>query len=221
MYHCSIRFYRKRQTMIESALLLLQNYVRKFKPYSYLEIGSYLGGTLQTHYADPLCIQIYSVDKRQTIVPDARRGTWTYRGSTQQMLDNLRKNYPDIRRPLKTFDCDASEINISEIIQPPNLMFIDGEHTDQAAFNDFQFCLKVKQPNSIIAFHDTYLVMGAIRQARGCGQKFKSFILTKPDQPVGYDVYVFLFGCLITDELDKFARFDEEEYFKAAKQTID
>lgn len=43
------------------SLLAVQRAVRKLKSYSYLEIGSYQGGTLQPHLGDPRCKRIYSI----------------------------------------------------------------------------------------------------------------------------------------------------------------
>jgi hypothetical protein len=40
--------------------------------FSYLEIGSYLGASLQVHLADPSCTAIMSIDPRPEAVPDDR-----------------------------------------------------------------------------------------------------------------------------------------------------
>ncbi len=45
--------------------LTVQRAVRRAKPdYTYLEIGSFVGGSLQQYYMDPKCRLVYSIDKR-------------------------------------------------------------------------------------------------------------------------------------------------------------
>src|SRR5580700_9906268 len=55
----------------------------------YLEIGSYLGGTLQVVIADPRCTRVISIDSRPQWSPDDRPGAtrWEYTdNSTERML---------------------------------------------------------------------------------------------------------------------------------------
>ena len=64
------------------SLLALQAGVRsRRKTYTYLEIGSFLGGSLQPHLLDRSCERIYSIDKRCVVAPDDRdqTSTITYR----------------------------------------------------------------------------------------------------------------------------------------------
>src|SRR4249920_1321666 len=63
--------------------------------YHYLEIGSYLGGSLQPHVVDPLCASIVSIDKRPAVHADEDGLPNTYaQNSTSRMLDNLRAISP-------------------------------------------------------------------------------------------------------------------------------
>ena len=58
--------------------------------YKYLEIGSYLGGSLQPHLLDEKCAKIYSIDKRPETQPDERGVDYTYlNNSTERMLELL------------------------------------------------------------------------------------------------------------------------------------
>ena len=132
--------------------------------YSYLEIGSHLGGSIQQHLVDPACRRIFSIDKRPLTQPDDRGKTARYDGnSTERMLDNLRAIDAGALHKLVTFDADASAIDPSAIDDPPAFCFIDGEHTRAAVVADFAFCLRVAAPGAVIAFHDAYTFYPALR----------------------------------------------------------
>ena len=70
-------------------------------------------------------------------------------------------------------------------------MFIDGEHTDSAAYNDFLFCCKVKAVDSLIMLHDSHYIYNAIPWMKKILIKhaidFKSLKL-------GGSIYCFFFG---------------------------
>src|SRR5262249_2545195 len=78
------------------AWLAVQRSVRRSSGYTYLEIGSYQGGSIQQHLVDPLCRRIISIDKRPLIpIPDDRGQYVEYKVvSTAQMMDDLRKVAP-------------------------------------------------------------------------------------------------------------------------------
>ena len=80
----------------KQSLLALQSAVRELRPgYRYLEIGSYLGGSIQPHLLDDKCGHIYSLDKRPLQQPDARGFDYRYlNNSTERMLENLRSVAP-------------------------------------------------------------------------------------------------------------------------------
>ena len=64
--------------------LALQRAVRRLKgPYSYLEIGSYLGGSIQPYLVDPLCRRIYSIDRRPLERPRHHRSSSDRRDSAR------------------------------------------------------------------------------------------------------------------------------------------
>lgn len=150
------------------SLLALQNAVRdKFGSYVYLEIGSYLGGSIQPHLLDPRCRKIYSIDKRTLgDVPDVRGSGVAYTcDSSQQMLDHLKQLAPDQVNKIICFDDDAGNIPGSLLGERPHLCFIDGEHTNSAVYSDFRFCLSICDPNGVIAFHDSDLIYKGIAAA--------------------------------------------------------
>lgn len=54
------------------SLLDVQQAIREcVGQYTYLEIGSYLGGSIQVHLLDPRCKQNFLIDKRLLGTPDA------------------------------------------------------------------------------------------------------------------------------------------------------
>src|ERR1044072_3278451 len=69
------------------SLLACQRAPRQLVPdYNYLEIGSYLGGSIQPHLLDEKCARIISIDKRPEKQPDERGANYTYlNNSTARM----------------------------------------------------------------------------------------------------------------------------------------
>lgn len=130
-----------------------------------MEIGSYLGGSIQPHLLDDYCAKIYSIDKRPPQQPDERGIDYVYQNnSTQRMLDQLSAVAPEKMFKLKTIDNDTSKIKASEIADKIQLCFIDGEHTDTAVMSDFRFCLDVLDENGAILFHDSQITYNGIAQ---------------------------------------------------------
>jgi len=165
------------------SLLAIQNAVRNVRgSYVYLEIGSYLGGSIQTHLLDPRCRKIYSIDKRPEIQRDER---WAegdkYPGNyTQVMLDNLKRISGDLTK-ITCFDGDASNIDITSIEPKADICFIDGEHTNEKTISDFNFCKSAVNPNGLIVFHDASVIFKGIRtiiaDLKRNGEKFKTYFL--------------------------------------------
>lgn len=130
--------------------------------YNYLEIGSYLGGSIQPHLLDPKCRRIYSLDKRPHSQPDARGFDFVYENnSTARMMEKL-SAVSENREKIKTVDGDSKTIDPGEIADKIQLCFIDGEHTDEAVVSDFQFCLRVLDDNGAIVFHDAQITYNGI-----------------------------------------------------------
>ena len=154
------------------ALLAIQLDTREAqKKYSYLEIGSYMGGSIQPHLIDPKCYRIYSIDKRV--------GDYT-NNSTQTMMNSLKRlSEKDISK-IVTFNNDASELQADNIKDKPDICFIDGWHTDEAVISDFNFAIQVIKSNGFIFFHDCYKVnkgLVAITKQLKKGIKFEGYKL--------------------------------------------
>lgn len=163
--------------------LALQRIVRSSQEsYTYLEIGSHLGGSLQPYLLDTRCRRIYSIDKRPEIPPDDRGQEFRYEGnSTARMLANLRALDPDQVPKVVCFESDARDIDRSRLSDRPDLCFIDGEHTRSAVLSDFDFCFRVCSPRAIIYFHDDWIIYPALarilRTLRQQGTRFEALKL--------------------------------------------
>jgi Methyltransferase domain len=144
------------------SLLAIQNAVASAGTFTYLEIGSYLGGTLQAPLADPRCAAIVSIDPRPQVVPDARFGYYAYEGnSTARMLKHLRDVPGGDLSKLQTIESSVERIDPTAMIGP-DICFIDGEHTLPAALRDARFCRRVTRGEGIVVFHDPGVVEMAI-----------------------------------------------------------
>jgi hypothetical protein len=146
------------------AWLAVQRSVRLPAGYTYLEIGSHLGGSIQQHLVDPLCRKIVSIDRRPPSQPDDSKKIDRYAdNSTARMLDNLGRVAPGELGKVLCFDADARDISLDQVPKPVDFCFIDGEHTHQAVLSDFDFCLGVSSPDAAICFHDAQYLHRALR----------------------------------------------------------
>lgn len=165
------------------SFLAVQLAVRElFDGYKYLEIGSYLGGSIQPHLLDEKCAKIYSIDKRPPQQPDERGIDYVYQNnSTARMIEHLKKVAEDKLDKLETIDGDTRQLKPAEITDKIQFCFIDGEHTDSAVVSDFNFCLDVLDENGIIVFHDAQITYNGIAECvkslEESGRKFRAYSL--------------------------------------------
>lgn len=148
-----------------SSLLAVQNAIAsRSGRYCYMEIGSHLGGSIQPHLLDPRCKQIFSIDPRPTQFPhDTVRKFVTYpENSTERMLKLLASIDPNGLEKIQCIEQDADAVDRAIITNQPDLVFIDGEHTQSAVLSDFQLADDVLAPNGVILFHDFGIVYPAI-----------------------------------------------------------
>jgi methyltransferase family protein len=159
-----IRLFRSVQFVMSGpdriALMALHNACREVHgTFCYLEVGSYLGGSLQVFLADPRCVGITSIDARHKQSADIA-GNFVYRQTTtEQMLEGLTAVPGADLGKLRTFDDSVEGISTEGLTA--ELCFVDGEHTHDAALRDARFCRAVS-PQGTIAFHDCTLVKSAI-----------------------------------------------------------
>jgi Methyltransferase domain len=133
--------------------------------YHYLEIGSYLGGSIQQHLVDPMCKSIISIDKRLFHAPDEREHIIEYEtNSTEAMLEKMRRIDAQASQKIITFESDASDVDPVKLPSSPDFCFIDGEHTSEAVIADFKFCYSVCSPNAAICLHDSRIIYSGIEK---------------------------------------------------------
>lgn len=159
--------------------------------YSYLEIGSYLGGSIQPHLLDEKCVRIYSIDKRPLVQPDERGVDFTYlNNSTARMIENLKSVASEQIGKITAIDGDTRQIKTSEIKDKITLCYIDGEHTDEAVMADFRFCLSVLEQNGAILFDDANIIYNGIADCieylKQNSISFRAFIL--PDKVFAIEI---------------------------------
>ncbi|MGI8803290.1 MAG: class I SAM-dependent methyltransferase [Solirubrobacteraceae bacterium] len=130
--------------------------------FSYLEIGSHLGGTLQAFMVDPRCRRVVSIDPRPPAQPDDRGEVFVYAGnSTARMLSLLAGVPGAALEKLETIELGTEDIAPGSLPRP-DLCLVDGEHTYAAALRDGRFCRAVMQGAGTILFHDREIVEPAI-----------------------------------------------------------
>lgn len=153
-----------------STLINLQEIASAKGSYRYLEIGSYLGRSLQPHIMDDDCIQALSIDLRPDLTPDARGTLSDYQHvTTQHMLDGLRQYASDSQmQKLTTRETTSGSLQSDPPAVRFDLAFIDGEHTIAAAFADFLNVLPVMNDPCIVAFDDAHIIYPAVQNAMSC-----------------------------------------------------
>lgn len=165
-----------------SFLTILLAHGKMFGKYSYLEIGSHLGGSIAPVLFDKKCKKIFSIDKRPSTVPDNSGKNYRYsENSTARMMSNLRSIKVSAEKKVVCYDGDTASIAITEIPLTPSICFIDGEHTDAVAYRDYQFCRKVIQDRGTLIFHDAntlYLtLLKIVRELNDEGASFEAYSL--------------------------------------------
>jgi hypothetical protein len=151
-----------------TSFLRVQRMIRALKPgYEYLEVGSDIGASLLPHMLDPNCGGMVSFDPRPERQPDERGVDFPYLGnSTARMLRELGEHAsPAQLARLLTIDADVSAPGAVPPDLRPDLVLIDGEHTNVAAFSDFITVLSLISEDAIITFHDADLISDTLEIA--------------------------------------------------------
>jgi hypothetical protein len=132
--------------------------------FTYLEIGSYRGGSLQAVMQDERCAHVLSIDPRPADPPDKRPGSMAYEDNSTAGMRALLSQLPaaDMDK-LATFERGTDALTPSDLPVKPDYCFIDGEHTDLAVLRDARFCAEALHGAGVIAFHDSDLLEPAIR----------------------------------------------------------
>jgi hypothetical protein len=168
------------------SLLCLHLALRRQQRFTYLEIGSHLGGSLQALVVDPRCEHIISIDARPLSQRDERLGrgaTFAYdENSTARMLGLLAAVPGADVGKIHTIDAGTDQLDPSTLPFRPDLCFVDGEHTDQAVLRDARFCLSVINPDGCIVFHDAHAIYRGLDEFIRCdliqpGRSFRAYPL--------------------------------------------
>lgn len=164
------------------SFLAAQTAVRnQFDRYTYLEIGSYKGGSLQPFVLDPRCERVLSIDSRPSRPPDSRGADFYPENTTASMLEGL-KRIPgaDIQK-ITCYETGTERLAAKDIPVAPHYCFVDGEHTNEAVLRDGLFCLAVARPDALIAFHDANLVYTGLaaflKELSQSGREFRAYLL--------------------------------------------
>jgi predicted O-methyltransferase YrrM len=190
--------------------------------YDYLEIGSFLGGSLAPFLDDPACQSILSIDERGKTLPDEHGALFDYAGiTTQSMLDRLHQAGLATTK-LATHDgpIDTLPLPVTLPDRRFDLAFIDGEHTDQACFRDFLWALPMMKPDSAILFHDSSLIYKAIRLI--------ALLLRKGDRPFAFlknsnsEMSAIFLGALSRCDLSRYfdAGEDCDDFYAASERSV-
>lgn len=167
----------------QRAMLALHAAARAhFGSFTYLEIGSHIGGSMQALVADPACTSIISLDPRPKVFADERGLPSEYPdNSTERMMEHLAKVPNADLKKVRAIESDTQRVAPDLISPAPHFCFIDAEHTTVAALNDARFCLKVARPDAVIAFHDANVVFAGIdaflAELEAAGRAFKAYLL--------------------------------------------
>jgi predicted O-methyltransferase YrrM len=129
--------------------------------YNYLEIGSFLGGSLTPFLDDTKCKLILSIDDREKIQPDERGLKFDYQSITTEMMMQNIVSYGFDTSKLLTFDGSIESYKSDNT--KFDLVFIDGEHTDVACFRDFVYAFRLLKEDAICLFHDSQIVYKGIQ----------------------------------------------------------
>jgi len=186
--------------------------VKKMTPsFRYIEIGSFMGGSLTPFLLDSACDLVVSCDERERQQPDERGAKFDYAGITSQtMVDNLILNGIDIS---KLVIHDGSVTSYIEKGIKFDVAFIDGEHTDVACVRDFIWTYPLMVESSIILFHDSTIVHKALAIIRELNLKNNIEFKMLKDQNSEVSA-LFLGRFARIDHRDCFGEFEEWSVFQ-------
>ena len=181
-------------------ILKIINFLKKNKKkkFKYLEIGSFLGGSLTPYLLENSCELIVSIDKRNQKQDDERSEEWSYeRVSEAHMIKKLKEHNLKIDK-LRTFNGDVKDFKTKMKF---DLVFIDGIHTDINTFSDFLITHNKVNKDSIIMFHDSSIIFKSISMINLLlkNRKYK-FKLIKFK---GSEITSFFFGKFSNSNLNK------------------
>ena len=155
--------------------------------FSYLEVGSYHGASLQSFIVDSRCRSVVSIDRRDLASPDERPegAAWYPDNTTARMVRHLSQVPGADLAKLSTIDGTTADVDPSGL--RIDLCLIDGEHTNAAALRDARFCRRAVRDRGVIVFHDRLIVDHGI-------QRFLAELPRCRAYPLAHDLFVIEIG---------------------------
>lgn len=154
--------------------------------FTYLEIGSYHGASLQSFIADTRCTRITSINRREGVSRAERPVEPQYPGNTPARMREHLSQIPGANLE-KLTTVDAS----TEVLDPAafsaDLCFIDAEDTNDDVLRDARFCRKAVGDRGTIVFHDRTLVGSAIQRFLAELKRYRAY-------PLSHDLFVVEIG---------------------------
>jgi hypothetical protein len=155
--------------------------------FTYLEVGSYYGASLQSFIVDSRCSSIVSIDRRDVVSPDERpEGAALYPDNTTARMVHLLSRLPgaDLSK-LTTLDGTTGDLDAAGM--RVDLCLIDGEHTNAAALQDARFCRRAVRDRGVIVFHDRLIVDHGIQRFLAELSRYRAY-------PLAHDLFVVEIG---------------------------
>jgi hypothetical protein len=204
------------------SFLAIQKFIRGcFPAYTYLEVGSYMGGSLFPYLLDDRCEAAISVDPRLTLAPDERGDAWEYlQNTTQPMIDGLKTaGGPALTDKLTTIESDIFAVAQSQVGNNVRIALIDAEHTNRAAFRDFLKVRSLAAADAVIAFHDANILADALCNIR---EFLKVSLIHHRAFYLRDQVFLVALGSLIDRSVEFFSpiSLDPEEHYRSSKEEI-
>lgn len=155
--------------------------------FTYLEVGSYHGASLQSFIVDSRCSRIVSIDRRDVVSPDERaEGAARYPdNTTTSMVQHLSQVPGADLAKLTTIDGTTADIDPAGL--RVDLCLIDGEHRNDAAVQDARFCRRAVRDRGVIMFHDRLIVDDGIQRFLAELSRYRAY-------PLAHDLFVVEVG---------------------------
>jgi hypothetical protein len=123
----------------------LKALVNKFKIKNYLEIGTYIGESI--NIISESCESCYSITA--PIEASFSMKNWCKNANIPDYSDRL-SNAENI----KHYYCDSKDFNYNKIDKKINLYFIDGDHSYKGVYLDTKNIFETRDDNSFVVWHD-------------------------------------------------------------------
>lgn len=142
--------------------------LKYFKCKTYLEIGTYIGGSL--NIAADYCEKCYSLTASNKSPYSAKE--WCKELNIPDFTNRL-----VYKKNIEQFFCvDSKLFDFSKLPKDVDCYFIDGDHSYEGIWQDTKNIFEYREPDSIVIWHDLkftgFLTALAIKQA--IGQEFKN-----------------------------------------------